>query len=150
MGGTFVLGAKLGLRYDAPAHESGALALELNFAWYDTVDVDDPTGAKIAELDIWSVTLRPKFYMVVGPDRRFGYYLYLGFGYMEADRKITAGSSSGMEDDESGFVFEVGLGLEVSIADHVSVFIETGAVEPTGPLHDLSLWTVGGGIVFRF
>ena len=138
----------MGLRYRVPSSQ-GALALELNFASYDTTDFFDPTGAKIAEIDMWSVTLRPKLYLHI-LDSRLAYYFFMGFGYMEADRKITAGPSSGEEEHDSGFVFEVGSGLEVSITDHVGVFTEANLLVPTGELSDLSLWTVGVGILFRF
>ncbi len=145
----FGLGAKWGVRFDTPSNEID-LALELNFVWYDTVDQDDPTGAKIAEIDMWYLTLRPKLYFSGIAGGRFAPYVYAGAGYMEADRKITAGIDIGAEKSSSGFVFELGTGLEVAITNFVWVFTEVGYVEPTGDLDGLSHWTVGGGILFRF
>ena len=144
---TFGLNARWGVRFDTPSDEID-LALELNFTWYDTVDVGF-LGTKFAEIDMWSLTLRPKLYVSGIADGRFAPYVYAGVGYMEGDSKVTAGPFAGAKDSESGFVFELGTGLEVSITDYVGVFVEAGYVEPPDDF-DLSLWTVGVGVLFRF
>lgn len=143
----FGLNARWGVRFDTPSEEID-LALELNFAWYDTVDIAI-FGTEIGEIDMWSLTLRPKLYFSGIADGRFAPYVYAGAGYMEGDAKITAGLFAGTKDSQSGFVFELGTGLEVSITDYVGVFAEAGYVEPPDDF-DMSLWTVGVGVLFRF
>ena len=139
---SIVLGAQLGFRYKTD-NDSVHPALEFKFRWFDDFDVDY-LGSDVAEVEAWSISLRPKVYFgnsTVQP------YLLAGVGWMDGELSIPALSYSVSESD---LLLEVGGGIEFMVGSRTSLFIEADYLLPQGDLEDFEVWEVGAGLNIRF
>ena len=144
---SFGLGARLGLRIDGNS-ESMDYAFELNINWYSSIDVDDAaTGLKVAELDAFSVMLRPKVYATNLGSDVFEPYAFIGIGFMNGELTIPSLSISA---DATELAFEIGVGSEWNVTDSMSLFAEVGYFQPTGDLDDFPFVTIAGGLNYKF
>jgi len=108
------------------------LALEGNFNWYD--DFEGKAGSIDFDASLWTLMLDLK---VISPslweDRVFP-YARIGGGYMSAEVDISGGNDT----DDGGFAYDVGLGFDVFVRDHISVGLDGKRVWGTGDVSEFN------------
>lgn len=125
------------------------------------------TGTGGNDIDVFVTTVDIKGYLLTG---RYQPYLLLGGGTMNVKTKVTnptgiAGTFEvGMNPvltlpnfgpitqsrNYTDFVFRFGGGFDVYATDHVVVNIDANYLAPVGEVSGAGLFTIGGGIEFRF
>jgi opacity protein-like surface antigen len=143
---------------------SVALSLEY-FGGFDTQWIG-VLGTGGDDIDIFAATVDIKGYMMTG---RYQPYLLLGGGTMHIDTKVTNPTGYVTIENETpppdkltirgpviqsrdhmDFVFRFGGGFDVYATDHVVVNIGASYLLPLGEVSGVDLFTVGGGIEYRF
>jgi hypothetical protein len=124
-------------------------------------------GTGSDDIDIFVATVDIKGYLLTG---RFQPYLLLGGGTMHTDTKVinetgivgTIPNGAPPPDNlplfgpkvqrggDTDFVFRFGGGLDVYATDHVVVNIGATYLAPLGEVSGTDVFTVGGGIEYRF
>ena len=108
------------------------LALEGNFNWYD--DFGGKAGSIDFDVSIWTLMLDMK---LISPslweDRVFP-YARIGGGYMSAEVDISGGNDT----DDGSFAYDVGLGFDVFVKDHISVGLDGKRVWGTGDVREFN------------
>jgi opacity protein-like surface antigen len=108
------------------------LAIEGNFNWYD--DFEGKAGAINFDVSIWTLMLDLK---VISPalweDRLFP-YLRIGGGYMSAEVDLSGGNDT----DDGDFAYDVGLGFDVFVKDHISIGLDGKRVWGNGNVSELN------------
>jgi hypothetical protein len=115
-------------------------------------------GTGTDDIDIFSVTTDIKGYLLTG---RYQPYLLLGGGVMKIDTKVTnpTGNLSFGQPairpvtqarEYMDFVIRLGGGFDVYATDHVVVNIGASYLVPLGEVSGVQLFTVGGGVEYRF
>jgi opacity protein-like surface antigen len=106
------------------------------------------TGTGSDDIDVFVATTDIKGYLLTG---RYQPYLLLGGGAMYIGTKVT-NSTTGVTQSRNftDFVFRFGGGLDFYATDHVVVNIGANYLAPLGEVSGVDLYTVGGGIEYRF
>lgn len=139
---TYGIGIKYGLRFDGPS-EKMDLGLELNLNWYSTMDIN-VLGLE-TEFDTVSFMARYKMYATSLGNGAIEPYFYAGLGV-----QVVVWDVAGTTITEADSAYELGLGAEWDVAEHVSLFAEGGYVLSTGQLDGLDFVGVAAGINFKF
>lgn len=136
------------------------------FGGFDT-QWTGPLGTGSNDIDIFDVTTDIKGYLLTG---RYQPYVLVGGGTMHISTKVTnpTGITSTVPNgapppanlavygpviqsrDYTDFVFRFGGGFDVYATDHVVVNIGASYLLPLGQVSGVDLYTVGGGIEYRF
>jgi hypothetical protein len=129
------------------------------FGGFDTQWKGD-LGTGADDIGMFSVTTDIKGYLLTG---RYQPYLLLGGGVMKIDTKVTNPTGEltrgGGEPittpiiqarEDMDFVIRLGGGFDVYATDHVVVNIGASYLVPLGRVSSVQLFTVGGGIEYRF
>jgi hypothetical protein len=147
-----------------PRYSIGATA-EL-FGGFDT-DWVGPLGMGSDDIDIFAVTVDIKGYLLTG---RYQPYVLLGGGTMNIDTKVTNPAGMGktfpnptppepnlwtpgpviQSRNYTDFVFRFGVGFDVYTTENVVVNIDANYLLPLGVVSTVDIYTVGGGIEYRF
>jgi len=106
------------------------------------------TGTGSDDIDVFVATTDVKGYLLTG---RYQPYLLLGGGAMHIGTKVT-NSTTGVTQSRNftDFVFRFGGGLDFYATEHVVVNIGANYLIPLGEVSGVDLYTVGGGIEYRF
>jgi len=147
-----------------PRYSVGA-TLE-GFGGFDT-QWTGPTGTGGDDIDIFAATVDIKGYLLTG---RYQPYLLLGGGTMNISTKVTNPTAivgvvpNGAPPPDNfaifgpktqsrrytDFVVRLGGGFDIYTTDHVVVNIGATYLFPLGEVSGVNLFTVGGGIEYRF
>lgn len=136
------------------------------FGGFDT-DWTGVLGTGGDDIDVFAATIDIKGYLLTG---RYQPYLLLGGGTMHIDTKVTnptgiAGTIPNgapppdniavrgpviQSRDYTDFVFRFGGGVDLYATDHVVVNVGASYLLPMGEVSGTDVFTVGGGIEYRF
>ena len=112
--------ARLGLRLLSFA------AIELQYEWLDTYDINIPNAGGQSSVDVQTLTANLKLFL---PIRRFHPYLLAGIGYQNYELEHDYFNSSVVsQDEEIDLAGRLGLGFDVYLTESVVVFLEGSAV----------------------
>jgi opacity protein-like surface antigen len=121
-------------------------------------------GTGSDDIDIFAATVDIKGYLLTG---RYQPYLLLGGGTMNIQTKVTNPTGIGkgpvpgggrgpiitpivQSRDYTDFVFRFGGGIDLYATEHVVVNIGANYLLPLGEVSGVDLFSVGGGIEYRF
>jgi opacity protein-like surface antigen len=117
------------------------IALEANFDWYDSFDIDPLFGDSI-QVDIWTLMADLKLMLPVG---KFVPYARIGVGYMEAELDAPSGSES-----DSDMAWNLGAGFDFFFTESLSAGLDGKYVMGTGEVDDINYFTGAIRLTFHF
>ncbi len=116
----------------------------------------NPAGASGSDIDMFVATVDIKAYLLTG---RYQPYLLMGGGTMLIETRVVNPTGSqhpwgagpaAQSRDYTDFVLRLGAGVDAYATDHVVVNIGATYMLPLGEVSGVDLFTVGGGIEYRF
>jgi opacity protein-like surface antigen len=105
-------------------------------------------GTGSDDIDMFAATTDIKGYLLTD---RYQPYLLLGGGFMRIKAKVTNSSTGVIQSrHHSDFVFRLGGGFDVYATENVVVNIGASYLFALGEVGGVDLYTIGGGIEYRF